>query len=166
MLLETRNLNISWLGLTEAGLYPATTYLVTHWYRRFEVQVRCGGFFAGASLAGACSGLLAYGIGQMDGYLGYRAWRYIIGIEGLFTVAVGFIAPLIVINLPERAGSWLSEEERRFVILRQQYDSGPVGQVDEFRPSAVKAALLDWKVHMGIFMNLYVRITLLCNTSC
>jgi MFS family permease len=113
-----------------------------------------GGFFAAASLAGACSGLLAYGIGQMDGYLGHRAWRYILGIEGLMTVAIGIASPIIVINLPHKAGSWLSDEEKRFIFLRQQYDGGPVPQVDKFTIAAVKEAFLDWKVHLGCFMNL------------
>jgi MFS family permease len=58
------------LGLTEAGFFPAATYLLTIWYRRYEVQRRMAVFYAAASLSGAFSGLLAYGIEQMDGVAG------------------------------------------------------------------------------------------------
>jgi hypothetical protein len=39
-------------------------------------------FYMGASAAGAFSGLLAYGIGQLDGTWGYRGWRWIFCLEG------------------------------------------------------------------------------------
>ena len=39
-------------------------------------------FYSGASAAGAFSGLLAYGIGQLDHTWGYRGWRFIYCIEG------------------------------------------------------------------------------------
>jgi hypothetical protein len=37
------------------------------WYCRYEVQVRQAYFFSAASVAGAFSGLLAYGISYMEG---------------------------------------------------------------------------------------------------
>jgi hypothetical protein len=39
------------------------------WYCRYEVQVRQAYFFSAASVAGAFSGLLAYGISYMEGRL-------------------------------------------------------------------------------------------------
>lgn len=55
------------LGVTEAGFFPAATYLLTIWYKRYEVQRRMAVFYAAASLAGAFSGLLAFGIEHMRG---------------------------------------------------------------------------------------------------
>jgi len=46
------------------------------WYCRYEVQVRQAIFFSAASVAGAFSGLLAYGISFMDGVGGLEGWRY------------------------------------------------------------------------------------------
>lgn len=48
--------------LTEAGLYPGVAYYITMWYCRHEAQFRQALFFSAASIAGAFSGLLAYGI--------------------------------------------------------------------------------------------------------
>lgn len=55
------------LGVAEAGLFPGVVYYNTMWYCRYEVQVRQAIFFSAASVAGAFSGLLAYGISFMDG---------------------------------------------------------------------------------------------------
>jgi MFS family permease len=57
------------LGVTEAGLFPAATYLCSTWYCRYEQHFRVALFYCAASLAGSFSGLLAYGIGFMDGTL-------------------------------------------------------------------------------------------------
>lgn len=47
---------------TEAGLYPGVAYYITLWYPRHRAQFRQALFFSAASIAGAFSGLLAYGI--------------------------------------------------------------------------------------------------------
>lgn len=47
---------------TEAGLYPGIAYYITLWYPRDRAQYRQALFFSAASVAGAFSGLLAYGI--------------------------------------------------------------------------------------------------------
>lgn len=65
-------------------------------------------FFGAASLAGAFSGILAYGISSMSGASGYLGWSWIFVsisvdmkfkmltlfkiLEGLATVVVGFVA--------------------------------------------------------------------------
>ena len=46
----------------EAGLYPGVAYYITLWYPRHRAQYRQALFFSAASIAGAFSGLLAYGI--------------------------------------------------------------------------------------------------------
>lgn len=80
------------LGVCESGFFPAATYLVlllaveshpyadicqvTTWYCRFELQRRLAVFYSAASLAGAFSGILAYGIQHMDGIGGLEGWRW------------------------------------------------------------------------------------------
>lgn len=64
------------LGIAEAGLFPGVVYYNTMWYCRYEVQVRQAYFFSAASVAGAFSGLLAYGISYMDGVGGLAGWRW------------------------------------------------------------------------------------------
>lgn len=56
------------------------------------LQYRVGIFFGGATLAGAFSGLLAFGISFMSGTAGMLGWSWIFIIEGMATVVVGFIS--------------------------------------------------------------------------
>jgi MFS family permease len=63
-------------GVAEAGLFPGVVYYITMWYARPEAQFRQALFFSAASVAGAFWGLLAFGIGRMDGVEGLARWRY------------------------------------------------------------------------------------------
>jgi hypothetical protein len=47
------------------------------WYARHEAQFRQALFFSAASVAGAFSGLLAFGIAHMDGVGNLAGWRWI-----------------------------------------------------------------------------------------
>jgi hypothetical protein len=46
------------------------TFLLTLWYKRYEVQSRMAVFYTAASLSGAFSGLLAFAIEKMDSIAG------------------------------------------------------------------------------------------------
>lgn len=50
-------------------------YILSYYYSRWELQTRISIFYAGASASGAFAGLLGYAIAELDGALGYRAWR-------------------------------------------------------------------------------------------
>ena len=65
------------LGLFETGMFPGCFYLLSFWYRRQEAQKRFSFFFSSTTLAGAFGGLLAAGIGKMDGLRGYAGWRWV-----------------------------------------------------------------------------------------
>ncbi|KAE8138877.1 major facilitator superfamily domain-containing protein [Aspergillus pseudotamarii] len=140
------------LGVAEAGLYPGVAYYITMWYPRHRAQFRQALFFSAASIAGAFSGLLAYGIAKMDGVGGYAGWRWIFILEGLLTIAVAFIAPFAIHDFPETA-KFLTDEERRFVIhmLRTQ-NTGGTSEATEFRMKYVIDALLDWQIYVSIIV--------------
>ncbi|TIA04214.1 MFS general substrate transporter [Aureobasidium pullulans] len=109
------------LGVTEAGLFPGVVFYNTMWYCRYEVQVRQAYFFSAASVAGAFSGLLAYGISYMEGVGGLAGWRWIFILEGLLTFLVAIVAYFVLVDYPETA-SFLTVEERAFITYRLKYD--------------------------------------------
>lgn len=49
------------LGIFESPMLPAVVYYLSTFYRRGELASRIGIFYAAASIAGAFSGLIAYG---------------------------------------------------------------------------------------------------------
>jgi hypothetical protein len=61
----------------EAGMFPGCFYLIGMWYKRQEAQKRFSFFFSSTTLAGGFGGLIAAGIGKMDGVGGYRNWRWV-----------------------------------------------------------------------------------------
>ncbi|KAJ5132824.1 hypothetical protein N7448_006982 [Penicillium atrosanguineum] len=144
------------LGVAEAGLYPGVAYYITLWYPRHRAQFRQALFFSAASIAGAFSGLLAYGIAKMDGVGGYAGWRWIFILEGLLTIIVALFAPLAIHDSPETA-NFLTEAERRFVIhalrIQNSADKREIVQDEgEFRMKYVIDAFTDWQIYLGLFM--------------
>ena len=65
------------LGIAEAGLFPAIVYLVTMWYKRSEQSLRFGIFNVGVSIGGSFSGLLAYSIMKLEGKLNLKGWQWV-----------------------------------------------------------------------------------------
>jgi MFS family permease len=126
------------------------------WYCRHEAQMRQALFFSAASVAGAFSGLLAFGIAHMDGVGGLAGWRWIFILEGILTVIVAVIAFFVLYDFPETA-SFLTPEERAFVVYRlkyqgQQEGEDKVAQADHFEWKFVKDAFLDWQIWLNVWV--------------
>lgn len=66
-------------------------------------------------MAGAFSGLLAYGIGFMGGVGGYSAWRWIFILEGIVTILVGVIAFFAVVDDAATA-KFLTDDEKAWLM--------------------------------------------------
>ncbi|KAL7894925.1 major facilitator superfamily domain-containing protein [Trichoderma sp. SZMC 28014] len=157
------------LGVTEAGLFPGVAYYLTLWYCRHEIQFRQALFFSAASVAGAFSGLLAFGISKMDGVGGLAGWRWIFILEGIATVLVAASAFFFLFDFPETA-TFLTEEERAFVIHRLKYqgqvqlladgtaNQTQVAQAEEFQWKYVWQAFTDWQ----IWVNIVVYWSIVC----
>jgi len=148
------------LGVAEAGLFPGVAYYITMWYARHEAQFRQALFFSAASVAGAFSGLLAFGIAHMDGVGGLEGWRWIFILEGILTVVVAVVAFFVLYDFPETA-TFLTEEERAFVVYRLKYqdfkderEDGAVrvAQDDTFQWKFVKSAFLDWQIWTNVWV--------------
>jgi len=148
------------LGIAEAGLFPGVAYYLTMWYCRHEIQLRQTLFFSAASIAGAFSGLLAFGISKMDGVGGQEGWRWIFILEGIATVLIAVLAFFVLHDFPETA-TFLTEEERAFVVYRLKYQgqvqgadtSAPqVAQAEEFKWLYVRQAFGDWQVWVNIIV--------------
>jgi len=63
--------------LGRAGFFPGAILLISKWYLPHESQTRIAIFFTASAIAGAFSGLLAFGIANMDGVGGYEGWRWV-----------------------------------------------------------------------------------------
>lgn len=66
-------------------------------------------------------------------------------IEGAATLAGG-LAGFYFITTSPRHASWLRDDEKRYLILRQKYPHGPVRIEEKFEWKYVWQACTDWKV--------------------
>ncbi|OAP60835.1 hypothetical protein AYL99_05837 [Fonsecaea erecta] len=141
------------LGVAESGFFPAATYLLTIWYLRYEVQRRMALFYAAASLSGAFSGLLAYGIQHMDGVAGLAGWKWIFILEGLIPVAGSLFVWFVLPDNPETA-KFLTKDEKEFIINRLALETGSghgrVTNADRIRMHHIIAAFKEWKIWAGV----------------
>lgn len=158
------------LGVAECGFFPAAVsslvrprdidctnahqvYLLTIWYKRYEVMHRMAIFYAAASLSGAFSGLLAYGIQHMEGIGGRHGWQWvslvtnlhpgrrsftqiahlllydranshqIFILEGMLPVITSFFLYFILPDSPETA-KFLTKHEKEFLVNRLALETG------------------------------------------
>ncbi|THH12739.1 hypothetical protein EW146_g7411 [Bondarzewia mesenterica] len=119
------------------------------------LQYRVGLFFGAASLAGAFSGLLAFGISFMSGTAGLLGWSWIFILEGIATALVGVLALFVFVDFPATA-AFLTPEERSFVVWKKKFDNSSVGEEERFASRHVWSALIDWQVwlHILVYMSI------------
>ncbi|CAO1629429.1 unnamed protein product [Parajaminaea phylloscopi] len=138
------------LGVAEAGLFPGTVYIFSQWYQRKERVVRVCFFFSAAAVAGAFGGVLAYGIGKMDGVGGRRGWQWIFILEGLLTCVVAVGAFFTIPNYPTKT-KWFSPRELEILHDRLARDSDAL-ELENFNWSGVRQAVTDVKVYLYCFL--------------
>ncbi|KAG0692281.1 MFS general substrate transporter [Suillus ampliporus] len=143
------------LGIAEAGLFPGVVYYLTLWYPRHMLQYRIGLFFGAATIAGAFSGLLAFAIGHMSGIAGLEGWSWIFLLEGLATIVVAVIARFVLVDFPDTA-TFLTLEERAFVVWKKKYDNSSVGEEQGFAARHIWAAFGDWQVWLQILVAISI----------
>ncbi|KAH8923191.1 MFS transporter [Atractiella rhizophila] len=144
------------LGICEGGLLPGMILYLSTLYRRHELQIRVGVFYASASLSGAFGGLLATAILNLDGRAGLEGWRWIFILEGIATCVIGVITSFI---LPQSLATakFLTPEERDFASMpwlpfsrRHPRHTKPQQQPHQPKPEIKEP--FEWKeVRRGIF---------------
>ncbi|KAF5008355.1 hypothetical protein FDECE_5398 [Fusarium decemcellulare] len=150
------------LGLFEAGVFPGCSFILTYWYSPAEIHSRMTIFYCGASAAGAFSGLLAYAIGNLDYTWGFRGWRFIYCIEGLFSLILSIVAFFLLNDTPTKVTKWLGPDEKRFLILRHRYAAGGetgVAEKEEFSWKAAREAFSSFHIYAVALMEFTLCVT-------
>ncbi|CAN8099154.1 unnamed protein product [Discula destructiva] len=112
------------LGMAEGAFFPLVIYYQTTFYRRGELARRLALFYAASNIANAFSGLLSFGVFQIQ-HSTIESWRYLFIIEGVASVLFAVFA---FWYLPKSAAtaSFLNEEEKELAFFRIQTDSSSV----------------------------------------
>ncbi|KAI4907182.1 hypothetical protein J4E90_009684 [Alternaria incomplexa] len=134
------------LGTFEAGLFPGVILYLSMFYNRRNVSLRQACFYGTSALAGGLGGVVAYAIGELDGVAGWNGWRWIILINGIPTVITAIAVPFVLPNSPETA-SFLTEEDRRNLVLLRMKEVGQTTSGQELAREDVMKGVKDWKVY-------------------
>jgi MFS family permease len=111
------------MGIFEATLPAGAAFLIGEYYTRKEQSVRFAMFFTFGILGPCISGLLAYGIRNMNGLQGKEGWRWIFILEGIGTIGISFIVFLLVPNFPEKT-KILSPADKAHLLEKLRRDRG------------------------------------------
>ncbi|KAF5981803.1 hypothetical protein FBULB1_4599 [Fusarium bulbicola] len=136
------------LGFFEAGFFPSCVYLLSTWYTRYEVGKRYSVFYLLGCVASAFSGILAYGLMQLNGRENLTGWRWIFIIEGTLTIVLGIAGYWLLVDFPDskrKTWSFLGSRERQWVVDRIRRDRGDT-EVPPFQFSKFIRGGADWKV--------------------
>lgn len=109
------------LGVFEAGFFAGATFYMTTFYTRGEMGFRLAILQSFAVLASAFSGLISFGVFQINSPA-VKGWQWLFIIEGGMTLIIGIIGFFL---LPESAQkSWfLDEREKEAARARMLRDS-------------------------------------------
>ncbi|KAF7563698.1 hypothetical protein G7046_g395 [Stylonectria norvegica] len=130
------------IGAVEAGFFAGTVFYLTLFYTRGELGFRIAIFFGSALLAAAFSGLISYGVFQINN-TAIRGWQYLFLIEGGLTVIFATGAFFWLPETPDTAW-FLDEKEKEAAKLRLLRDgSQSVGS--EFSFKEAFASWNNWK---------------------
>ncbi|KAM0555898.1 hypothetical protein ACHAPJ_006300 [Fusarium lateritium] len=134
------------LGLLEGGFNPACIYLISCWYKRYEVQQRLSIWFVFGSVVSGFTGIISYGLSQMEGLGDVRGWRWVFIIPGAITILMALPIYFFVAEFPEKA-MWLNTSELEIVRQRLNEDRGETLE-EKVTMKAFFQAALDWKVYV------------------
>jgi len=130
-------------------------FLTSTWYTRDEIPVRIGIWFAGNSIGGMLSSLLAFGVGHIDDHVG--PWRWIYIILGLTTFL--WAIPIYFL-LPDKISEakFLNAEERQIAADRVVIAGTGSTEHSHWRLDQVKECFLDPKTYFIFFIELLTQM--------
>lgn len=143
------------MGVFEAGLFPGAILIMNKWYSKFELGTRFSIFYIGSALAGAFSGILAYGFAKMDGVGNMEGWRWIFIMEGLLTVVLGAAVPFILPDSPKSKPRWMDEAEAEYLLARLSLQDGGQEAQDagnKMSFAVVRSVVTDWQIYLMVLV--------------
>ncbi|CRK18593.1 hypothetical protein BN1708_012402 [Verticillium longisporum] len=129
------------LGLFEAGVAPAFTFIFSTIYDRESTAKRVALINLANATSGAFGGMFAYAIQTMGTRRGLEAWRWLFIIEGSISLAICGGCLWSFPNKPETAW-FLNEDEKALMCRRKQRDAIYKGD-DKFDWKWVRLAVSD-----------------------
>jgi ACS family hexuronate transporter-like MFS transporter len=132
------------LGVSEAGNWPGAAKGNAEWFPIKERAFAQGIFNSGAAIGGIVA------IPTIAFLTIYFSWQMIFVIIGLIGL-LWLIPWLILVKAPPKKHSWLSEEERKYILEGQQQEKEEsINEIEEYNPPV--GELLSRKQSWGVII--------------
>ncbi|KAF4449973.1 allantoate permease [Fusarium albosuccineum] len=128
------------LGVAQGGFIPEMVLYLSYLYKGNELPVRLSIFYTAIPLTQIYGSLLAGGLLEMRGVLGWGGWQWLFLIEGLICVLVGITAffvmppsitePALAFKRPDGTNKWWTEEEEKILVNRLLRDDPTKGDLN------------------------------------
>lgn len=145
------------LGVAEAGFFPGMILYLSYWFPASHRAAATSVFMAAAPLSTALGSPLSGALMEVHGLFGLKGWQIMFLAEAVPAVLLGIAVLFVLTSRPENA-SWLSDEERNWLVAslkREQREQGA-------RRHSIWQGMLDGRVlvlsliYFGTSAGLYV----------
>lgn len=138
------------LGVAEAGFFPGIAYFMTCWFPARYRGRAMGFFFAIGASAGLLVGPVSANLLRLDGWLGVAGWQWVFLVEGLPTLILAALCPIVLRDRPADA-KWLAPAECEWLEAKLQSE----------RDAAIARHLPTMRAIMSPQLLLLTLVTLL-----
>ncbi|KAG5750781.1 hypothetical protein H9Q70_006549 [Fusarium xylarioides] len=156
------------LGLLMGGFIPDIVLWLTYFYKSNELPIRLAFFWAALSTSNILGSLLAAGILQMRGVLGWGGWRWLFLLEAIGTFIIGLFSWVLMPPGPCQTKSWFrgkngwfNEREEYIMVnrlLRDDPSKGDMNNREAVNLPKLWKAVKDWEQWPLYIIGLMVYI--------
>lgn len=122
------------LGLAEAGYFPGIVLYLTYWFHQREQARTLALFLTGYPVTSILGAPISGFILDHVHWLGVGSWRWLLILEGLPAIVLGFLTYFLLPNRPSEA-KFMSSEEKEW--LRTELESEAQFKLKQGRHSAI-----------------------------
>ncbi|KAL0942079.1 major facilitator superfamily transporter [Colletotrichum truncatum] len=147
------------LGVVEAPLFPGAIYVMSCWYTRKEMALRCALLYTGQTLAFCTAGLIAAAVfGTLEGSYGLAGWQWLFIVLACTGAGLAMIALFILPDYPDSttgSARWsMTEDMRKVAAARILADRVSTAEAKAGVWEGLKMSVFDYKMWLLVGMNI------------